>query len=195
MSRLILGSSSKSRIEILKNHLGLVPNVVLSPDVDEVFDKTEDPRLISFRLANEKMQKVIKTFDYQKGDVAITADTVVAKGRRVVDKALNDDDVRRSLNLLSGCNHRIYTTVCVSDFTDVRTRTVETRIKFKHFSTEDIEFYVKSGEGIGKAGGYGISGLAESFVINIIGSSSNVIGLPSYQTANLLKSFGFCKKF
>lgn len=181
----ILASSSKSRIEILET-LNLKPSLIVASEIDETPLKKETPKMLSLRLAKEKGLKVSSM---HANKVILSADTVVCIGRKIIDKCLNDDEVRNALTILSGRNHKIFTTVCTTLNGVCKTRTVETKIAFKKLSKQEIDFFVNSKEGLNKAGGYTISGIAERFVIKISGSISGVIGLPSMQTINLLKSY------
>jgi septum formation protein len=181
---LILGSSSKGRLEIL-NKIGIKPDLILSPEIDEEPLKKELPKMLSLRLAKAKGLKIAEKYP---NETIISADTVVCIGRRIIDKCNTDEDVKKAMEMLSGRSHRVYTTVCITYKAKQRFRTIETRIKFKRLTSKEIENLTKSKEGIGKAGGYTINGIAESFILQISGSLSGVIGLPSYQTLNLLKN-------
>jgi septum formation protein len=117
---------------------------------------------------------------------------VVTAGRRILPKAEVIEEAAACLRLLSGRAHRVYTSVCVITPKDaVRERLVETRVRFKRLSREETESYLASGEWRGKAGGYAIQGLAGSFVVKLVGSYSNVVGLPIYETVALLDGAGF----
>ena len=127
-----------------------------------------------------------------RGAYILAADTVVAVGRRILPKAELLDEAAQCLRLLSGRNHRVHTAIClVTPKETFRQRLVETRVRFKRLSDEDIEAYLASGEWRGKAGGYAAQGLAGSFVVKIVGSYTNVVGLPLYETAALLSGEGF----
>jgi septum formation protein len=127
-----------------------------------------------------------------RGAYIVAADTVVAVGRRILPKAELIDEAAQCLRLLSGRNHRVHTAVClVTPKEAFRQRLVETRVRFKRLSEQDIEAYLASGEWRGKAGGYAIQGLAGAFVVKIVGSYTNVVGLPLYETVNLLQGEGF----
>jgi septum formation protein len=122
----------------------------------------------------------------------IAADTVVAVGRRILPKPDLIDEAAGCLRLLSGRTHRVYSGVCVvTPHDSVRTRLVETRVRFKRLSAQDIESYLASGEWRGKAGGYAIQGLAGSFVVKLVGSYPNVVGMPLNETLALLAGEGF----
>jgi septum formation protein len=182
MTRLVLASASPRRLALLAQ-IGVTPDEVVSADIDETPLPKETPRALALRLAKAKAQAV------KVGAVRVlAADTVVAVGRRVLPKAETEADARACLRLLAGRTHRVYTGVALR-LADQAThaRVVETRVSFKVLSGAEIERYVASGEWRGKAGGYAIQGLAARFVTNIIGSYSNIVGLPLYETANLLE--------
>jgi septum formation protein len=187
----ILGSSSKHRLEILKI-LGLLPGKVLSPDIDESPKKKELPHIYAQRMAMEKAQKLYSQY---AGENILTADTVACCGRRILPKALTDDDVKFCLNMVSGRRHRVYTSIClVTSNGEFRQKTITTILKFKRLSDDEMKFYLLTGEGIGKAGGYSIQGIAQSFILWIRGSYLSVVGLPAYETVSLLKSVGVFQK-
>ena len=122
----------------------------------------------------------------------LAADTVVCVGRRFLDKANSENDVRKCLELLSGRGHRVYTGLAVVNPAGrLSSRLVETRLTFKRLSVAEIDAYVASGEGIGKAGGYGIQGRAGAFVTRLVGSFTSVVGLPVYETQCLLEGAGY----
>ena len=131
-----------------------------------------------------------------RGSYILAADTVVAVGRRILPKAELLDEAAQCLRLLSGRNHRVYSGIClVTPKEDFRQRLVETRVRFKRLSDEDIEAYLASGEWRGKAGGYAVQGIAGSFVVKLVGSYTNVVGLPLYETVSLLSGEGFPDPF
>jgi septum formation protein len=187
---IILASESPARLNLL-TQIGITPDRILPAHINEQQLRNELPRKLAYRLAFEKASKVASTID---SGIVIGADTVAVAGRRVIDKAKNDDDVRRSLEMLSNRRHQIYTSVCVIkktfNETKVSNNTVKSIVKFKKLCPKEIEYYCNLGEGIGKAGGYTISGYAECFVAFIAGSFSNIIGLPLYETTNMLGSMG-----
>ncbi len=156
--------------------------------MDETPLKAETPRELATRLAKAKAALVAG----RRPDVRVlAADTVVALGRRVLPKADSADEVAACLKLLSGRSHRVLTGVCLrSPARPAVLRLAETRVRFKRLSDQEIEDYIRSGEGIGKAGGYAIQGRAGAFVISLQGSYSGVVGLPLYETANLLAGAG-----
>ena len=151
----------------------------------------ELPDKHALRLALAKVDAV-RASGVRRGALVLGADTVVACARRILPKASSDDEVRRCLELLSGRRHRVITAVALSQPERTRRfRTVETRVGFRRLSRDEIDSYVRSGEGLGKAGGYAVQGRADTFVKFINGSYSNVVGLPLAETVMLLRGCGF----
>ena len=184
----MLASASPRRLDLLGN-LGVVPDVVLAADLDETPGPQETPRRLALRLAAEKASAVAAL---HPGVWVLAADTVVAVGRRVLPKVETVQEGRECLELLSGRAHRVLTGVAVVAPNGVLTsRLSETRLHFKRLSKLEISRYLNTGEGVGKAGGYAVQGRAGAFVINLQGSYSGVVGLPLYETANLLTGSGY----
>jgi len=192
--KLVLASGSPRRLGLL-NRGGIEPDNLLPSDIDETPLKGELPRAYATRLARMKAEAAldaVRRADELHGSFIVSADTVVAVGRRILPKAELLDEAAQCLRLLSGRNHRVYSGVCVVTPKEAfRQRLVETRVRFKRLSQEDLEAYLASGEWRGKAGGYAIQGLAGSFVVKIVGSYTNVVGLPLYETAALLAGEGY----
>jgi septum formation protein len=192
--KLVLASGSPGRLGLL-NQGGIEPDQLMPSDVDELPVKGELPRAYATRLARAKADsalEAIRRSDELRGSFIVAADTVVAVGRRILPKAELLDEAAQCLRLLSGRNHRVYSGVCVVTPREAfRQRLVETRVRFKRLSQEDLEAYLASGEWRGKAGGYAIQGLAGLFVVKIVGSYTNVVGLPLYETAVLLAGEGY----
>ena len=185
MARLILASSSPRRRELLAQ-IGIIPDIIECSDVDEIHHKNEDPRQYVLLIAKEK---AIAIAEKNKSDLILAADTIVVCGGKILAKAENNLDVEKYLKKLSGRQHTVMTSVCVVvPLGSLLTKIVTTKVKFKRLSTIEIQKYIKSGEGIGKAGGYAIQGMAGSFVKNINGSYSAVVGLPLYETIGMLRS-------
>lgn len=185
--RLILASSSPRRIELLAQ-IGIAPDLVDPADIDETPLKAEAPARLAQRLACSKAAVVAER---HPDDVVLAADTVVAVGRRLLEKPADEAEAIRFLELLSGRNHRVFTGVAVIRSGRVSWRVVETRVSFKPLSRDEIAAYVASGEWRGKAGGYGIQGRAAAFVSRIVGSHPAVMGLPLFEAANLLRGAGW----
>lgn len=187
-STLVLASSSPRRLDLLKK-IGLVPDSTIAPEIDETLVRGELPRGLAIRLARAKAAAVAAI---SQNDYVLAADTVVARGRRILPKANTVAEARACLGLLSGTAHRVATAVVVHAPDGRRAeRLVETRVRFKRLSTSDIEEYIGSAEWRGKAGGYAIQGRAGRFVIAIHGSYTAVVGLPLYETASLLEGLGY----
>ena len=188
--RLVLASASPRRLALLRQ-IAFEPDLVDAAEVDETPLKDETPRRLALRLAGEKADAVAAR---QAGSYVLAADTVVALGRRVLPKADSNDDVRRCLELLSGRAHRVLTGLCVVAPNGRRgQRLVESRVHFKRLAASDIATYLSSAEGLGKAGGYAIQGRAGAFVTTLQGSYSGVVGLPLYETTNLLAGLGWLR--
>ena len=192
--RLVLASASPRRLSLL-DQAGIKADSLLPTDIDETPKKNERPRDLARRLAREKAEAALIVTRNQPeltGAYIIAADTVVALGRRVLPKPEIVDEAAECLRLLSGRAHRVYTAVTlVTPKGAFRERLVETRIRFKRLSSEDIETYLASGEWRGKAGGYAAQGIAGSFIVKLVGSHSAVVGLPLYETLSLLGGEGY----
>jgi septum formation protein len=192
--KLVLASGSPRRLSLI-NQAGVEPDSLEPAEIDETPERGELPRTLSVRLAREKALKAqerIRTRDDLKGAFILAADTVVAVGRRIMPKPELLEEAASCLRLLSGRTHRVYSGVCLVTPNDsVKTRLVETRVRFKRLSDQDIESYLASGEWRNKAGGYAIQGLAGTFVVKLVGSYSNVVGLPLYETVALLAGEGY----
>jgi len=192
--KLVLASGSPRRLALL-NQAGIEPDSLQPAEVDEIPLKGELPRALANRLAREKAQVALASVridEELRGSYIVAADTVVAVGRRIMPKADMLEDAAACMRLLSGRNHRVYTGIClVTPKENFRQRLVETRVRFKRLSTEDLEAYLASGEWRGKAGGYAIQGLAGTFVVKLVGSYTNVVGLPLYETLSLLSGEGY----
>ena len=191
MSRpeLVLASASPRRIELLAL-IGITPDRIDPADIDETPLKDETPPLLAARLARTKAQAVAAR---APDAVVLAADTVVAVGRRLLEKPVDAVEAEKFLRLLSGRNHRVFTGVAVATGETVRHRVVETRVAIKRLSDAEIADYVAGGDWKGKAGGYGIQGPAAAFVLKIVGSHPAVMGLPLPETVNLLAGAGWRK--
>jgi septum formation protein len=193
-SKLVLASGSPRRIELLQQ-AGIEPDRILPTGVDETPARGEHPRSLAKRLSREKAERAAASLAREAGGGAnfvLAADTVVAVGRRVLPKAELADEASNCLRLLSGRSHRVFTGVClVAPSGKARQRLVETRVRFKRLTRDEIDLYIASGEWRGKAGAYAIQGLAGSLVVKIVGSYTNVVGLPLYETVSLLEAEGY----
>ena len=192
--KLVLASASPRRLALLEQ-AGITPDALRPATIDETVSKGEVPRHIVRRLARAKAEAAKKLIrgdkDYEKAFV-LAADTVVAVGRRVVGKAELEHEAGDALRMLRGRAHRVHTAICLLTPDDRwRERVVETRIRFRNLSNEEIGNYLASGEWKGKAGGYAIQGIAGSFVVKLVGSYTNVVGLPLTEVVSLLQGEGF----
>jgi septum formation protein len=192
--KLVLASGSPRRLQLLQQ-AGIDPDHLTPVNADETPQRGEAPRSLAKRLAKEKAQLALKNAERSpelQESYVLAADTVVALGRRILPKAEMLDQASHCLRLLSGRSHRVYTGLTlVTPKGAMRHRLVETRVRFKRLSKEEMEAYLASGEWRGKAGGYAIQGLAGTFVVKLVGSYSNVVGLPLYETVSLLTGEGF----
>lgn len=192
--KLVLASGSPRRLALL-GQIGLEPDALMPAEVDETPERGELPRTLAVRLAREKAERVIERVrDSQelRDAYIIGADTVVAVGRRILPKPDLLEEAAACLRLLSGRTHRVYSGLClVTPRNAVKTRLVESRVRFKRLSSQDIEAYLASREWHGKAGGYAIQGLAGSFVVKLVGSYPNVVGMPLFEIATMLAGEGF----
>ncbi|MHC3127065.1 septum formation inhibitor Maf [Brevundimonas sp. GN22] len=185
--KLVLASSSPRRVELLAQ-IGIVPDQIDPADIDETPLKAELPARLAQRLATSKAAVVAER---HPDGVVLAADTVVAVGRRLLEKPADENEARRFLKLLSGRNHRVFTGIAVVSNGRTSWRVVDTRVTFKTLSDSEIDAYVASGEWRGKAGGYGIQGRAAAFIQRIVGSHPAVMGLPLYEASNLLYGAGW----
>tara|TARA_B100000925_G_scaffold86635_1_gene62133 strand:- start:38 stop:625 length:588 start_codon:yes stop_codon:yes gene_type:complete len=183
---LILASASKARLELLKS-VGISPEKIISTDINEKPKKNEKPLDYVFRIALEKNKAVKKN----SSEIVLSADTIVAVGRRILLKPNNIDEASSFLSLLSGRRHRVHTSICIFYNHKFYQKNITTILKMKRLSDEEKKSYLESQEWRGKAGGYSIQGAASYFFPFISGSYSNVVGLPLTETINLLNGLGF----
>jgi len=184
--RLVLGSASPRRRELLAQ-MGLVPDAVLPPDIDETPRKAELPRPYAARVAREKALAVEAGPD----DIVLCADTTVALGRRILGKPADAGEAAAFLTLLGGRRHQVVTAVAVRRGDRIWARESVSAVKFKRLSDLELNAYLASGDWQGKAGGYGIQGMAGAFIPWISGSYSGIMGLPVAETAALLMAAGY----
>lgn len=192
--RLVLASASPRRLALLEQ-VGITPVALRPATIDETPRKAEMPRTLVNRLANAKAEaarKIVRQEADLAGAYILAADTVVAVGRRVLGKPETAEEAAASLSQLSARSHRVYTTVClITPDNSMRSRLVDTKVKFNRLTREDINAYLATGEWRDKAGGYAIQGYAAAFITSLSGSYSNVVGLPLMQTVALLRGAGF----
>jgi septum formation protein len=185
--KFVLASASSRRLSLLRQ-VGYPPDLTVSADVDETPLRGELPRSLAGRLASAKARAVAEIVP---DALVLGADTVVARGRRILPKPTDEDEARRCLALLSGGRHRVHGGVAVVAAGErIGVRVVTTVVAFKRLSREEVDRYLCCGEWRGKAGGYAIQGRAAAFIRQIIGSYSNVVGLPLFETCALLRGLG-----
>lgn len=184
--KLILGSASPRRKELLAL-LGVVPDAILPPDIDEDPKKGELPRPYCARLAREKALAVPAGPE----DLVLAADTTVALGRRILGKPADAGEAAAFLALLGGRRHQVITAIALRRGDRLWTRESVSAVRMKRLSDDEMNGYLASGEWQGKAGGYAIQGLAGAFIPWISGSHSAIMGLPLAETAALLATAGW----
>ena len=188
MATLVLASASPRRLDLLRQ-IGIVPDRVDPANINETPGRGELPAAHVVRLAEAKAHPVAAR---HPGAFVLAADTVVACGRRILPKAENEATARFCLELLSGRRHRVYGGIAlVTPAGDIAIRRVVSQVQFKRLSNTELNAYLASGEWRDKAGGYAIQGRAAALVPWISGSYSNVVGLPLYETAQLLAGRGY----
>jgi nucleoside triphosphate pyrophosphatase len=187
---LVLASRSPRRRELLAQ-VALPPDAIDAADLDETPLEGELPTSHALRLAKAKAEAVAP---HHRGAFVLAADTVVARGRRILPKPEDEATMRECLMLLSGRRHRVLGGVAlVTPEGLLRSRLVTTIVTFKRLDSAEIADYVACGEGLGKAGGYAIQGIAARYVRALSGSYSNVVGLPLHETVALLAGSGFAR--
>lgn len=185
--RLVLASTSPRRRDLLAR-IGVAPDRIAAPDIDEAPLPGELPRVYALRLAEEKARAVARAED----EIVVAGDTTIALGRRILPPADTADVQRELLRALSGRRHHCLSAVCLIGIDGrARTRLSDTIVAFKRLTDAEIDGYLACGEGLGKAGGYAIQGRAEAFVRFLSGSYSGVVGLPLFETRALLESAGY----
>ncbi len=192
--RLVLASASSRRLALLEQ-VGIEPDALRPASIDETPKQGEPPRTYAQRLARSKAMTARERLDREPdlaGSFVLAADTAVSVNRTIIGKPEYLNEAAAALQKLSGRSHRVFTSVClITDKGAVKVRTVETRVRFKRLAREEIDSYLASGEWRGKAGGYAIQGIAGAFVQKIVGSYTNVVGLPLNEVVQLLTGEGF----
>ena len=184
--KFILGSGSPRRRELLAQ-IGVVADDIRAPDIDETPLKNELPRPYCTRMAYEKVLAVPSDAE----DIVLCADTTVALGRRIMGKPGDAAEAEAFLRLLSGRRHKVVTAVAVKRGEQLWQRDVQSSVKMKSLSDQEIAAYLKTNDWQGKAGGYAIQGPAGALIPWISGSFSAIVGLPLAETANLLRAAGY----
>ncbi|KJV68966.1 Maf family nucleotide pyrophosphatase [Candidatus Neoehrlichia procyonis] len=186
IKNLVLASSSHQRINLLKK-IGVLPEEVISSEIDESYYNKELPKDYSIRIAKNKAEK-IKVIRPDK--FVLSADTIVCCGRRILLKAENQEQAIKYMKLLSGRRHRVYTTICLyTPENKLHVKNVVTIVKFKRLSMKEIDYYIHLKQWYGKTGGYNIQGYASALIMWIKGSYSAIVGLPLHETYCLLSNY------
>ncbi len=185
---LVLASASPRRRDLLAQ-IGITPSAILPADIDETPLKAELPRVYALRVASEKAAAIAPD---NTGKFILSADTVVAVGKRILPKAEDSDTARTCLKLLSGRKHHVISGISLicPDGRQI-SKVVKSDVTFAVLSKADIERYIGLGEWDGKAGGYAIQGSAATFIRKLSGSYTNVVGLPLFEVAGMLKGNGY----
>ena len=184
--KLVLGSSSPRRLELL-SQIGVFPDEIRIPDIDEKCINGELPRTYCTRIALAKLNALPCKVD----EVILCGDTTVALGRRILGKPKDKKQAIEHLISLSGRRHRVITAIAVRSNNKTWTKDVVNTVKFKVLSEKEIENYIVTGDWNGKAGAYGIQGPASKFIPWMAGSFSAIVGLPLFETDNLLCKAGY----
>lgn len=181
----ILGSGSPRRLDLLAQ-LGVVPDSIRAPDIDETPRRGEVPRAYCIRIAHEKVLAVQSDPD----DLVLCADTTVALGRRILGKPADAGEAAQFLLALSGRRHRVITAVALRRGDRIWQKDVVSAVRMKRLSDPELNAYLTSNDWRGKAGGYAIQGPAGAFIPWISGSFTGIVGLPLAETAGLLQAAG-----
>lgn len=192
--RLVLASASPRRMALL-SQIGITPDALRPASIDETPKRGEMPRVLVTRLARGKAETARDQIANDEGladAFVLAADTVVAVGRKILMKPAHVEEAMASLQILSGRTHTVLTSVCLITPDDrMRMKIVDTRVRFRHLTRSEIESYIASREWRGKAGGYAIQGIAGCFVQRLVGSYTNVVGLPITEVVGMLNAEGF----
>ena len=182
----ILASASPQRLALLRQ-VGYEPKQIQPADIDEACLLHEKPLPYVRRMAYNKAKAVAGLYPQEN---ILACDTIVAVGQRILHKAENAEQQRRNMELLSGGAHRVISSVCLINKSGKAVqRTVESRVHMKRLSLEEIAAYLAGGEWQGVCG-YRIEGSVAAYVKRIVGSYSSIVGLPLYETINILKGEG-----
>jgi septum formation protein len=193
MTRLILASSSPRRLSLLQS-VSIVPDHIISPNINETPLAKEKPEKAALRLAEAKAMSIAKTST--EDALILSADTIVSTKAKIFDKAITKEDVEKYLSFFSGRRIHINTAISVIKVKNgiiekSATKLVTSTVKFKRINPEEMKHYIASNIGIGAAGGFAIQGIGETLIQWISGSYSGIVGLPLTETLNLLRGLGY----
>ena len=181
----VLASSSPRRIELL-NNIKIFPKKIYSSEVNEDINSKENPKKYCIRVAKNKALKALEKYPEE---FVLSADTIVFCGNKIFLKPKDKDEAREFLTFFSGRKHNVLTCLCLAKKNSIKVKIVITKVTFKRLNKQEIEEYLSTNEWKDKAGAYAIQGYAEKFIKRINGSYSNIVGLPLFETFNILKSY------
>jgi septum formation protein len=182
----VLASASPRRIELL-NNIKIFPKIIYSSDINEDTNSKEDPKKYCIRVAKNKALKALEKYPEE---FVLSADTIVFCSNKIFLKPKDKEEAREFLTFFSGRKHNILTCVCLAKKNSIQVKKVITKVTFKRLNKQEIDEYLSTNEWKDKAGAYAIQSYAEKFIKRINGSYSNVVGLPLFETYNLLNSQG-----
>jgi septum formation protein len=182
----VLASSSPRRIQLL-NNIKIFPKIIYSTNICEDINSKENPKKYCMRVAKNKALKALEKYPEE---FILSADTIVFCSNKIFLKPTDKEEAKEFLAFFSGRKHNVLTCVCLVKKNSIRVKKVITKVTFKRLGKQEIEEYLSTNEWKDKAGAYTIQGYAEKFIKRINGSYSNVVGLPLFETYNLLSSKG-----
>jgi septum formation protein len=182
----VLASSSPRRIELL-NNIKVFPKIIYSSDINEDIKSKENPEKYCIRVAKNKALSALEKYPEE---YILSADTIVFSSYKIFLKPKDKEEAKEFLAFFSGRKHNVLTCVCLVKKNSIKIKKVITKVTFKRLDKQEIEEYLSTNEWKDKAGAYAIQGYAEKFIKRINGSYSNVVGLPLFETYNLLSSQG-----
>jgi septum formation protein len=181
----VLASASPRRIELL-NNIKIFPKKIYSSEINEDINNKENPKKYCVRVAKNKALKVLEKYPEE---YVLSADTIVFCGNKIYLKPKDKEEAKEFLTFFSERKHNVLTCLCLAKKNLIKVKMVITKITFKRLNKHEIEEYLSTNEWKDKAGAYAIQGYAEKFIKRINGSYSNVVGLPLFETFNILKSY------
>ena len=181
----VLASSSPRRIELL-NNIKIFPKKIYSSEINEDINGKENPKKYCIRVSKNKALKALEKYPEES---VLSADTIVFCGNKIFLKPKNKEEAKEFLAFFSGRKHNVLTCVCLVKKNSIKIKKVITKVTFKRLNKQEIEEYLSTNEWKDKAGAYAIQGYAEKFIKRINGSYSNIVGLPLFETFNILKSY------
>ena len=182
----VLASGSPRRIDLL-NNIKIFPKLTYSSNINEDINNKEDPKEYCIRIAKNKALKALEKYP---DEFILSADTIVLCSNKIFLKPKDKEEAKDFLAFFSGRKHNVLTCLCLAKKNLIKVKKVITKVTFKRLSKQEIEEYLSTNEWKDKAGAYAIQGYAEKFIKQINGSYSNVVGLPLFETYNLLNSQG-----